>query len=56
MSKDLAVIVSAIIGGVLGIFVWKTSVYSADFGIGPLIFILICAWGGVYTFGPFLKK
>tara|TARA_Y100000022_G_C13023881_1_gene272396 strand:+ start:127 stop:282 length:156 start_codon:yes stop_codon:yes gene_type:complete len=44
-------LVAGIVGGVLGVIVWKVSPYSADFGIGPLIFILICVVGGIVTFG-----
>ena len=40
-------------GIVLGIVTWKSSAYSADFGIGPLVWILICAVGGWYTWGKF---
>ena len=31
----------ALAGAVLGIIVWQTTPYSAEFGIGPLIFIII---------------
>ena len=40
-----------IAGAVLGIVTWKFSAYSADFGLGPLIWILICTVGGWYTWG-----
>tara|TARA_Y100000294_G_C8242004_1_gene211174 strand:+ start:241 stop:411 length:171 start_codon:yes stop_codon:yes gene_type:complete len=56
MNKNQANIVGAIIGAVLGTITWKVTVYSAPFGIGPLILILVCAWGGVYVFGPHLRK
>ena len=47
MNNSLA----GIVGGILGIVVWKVSPYSADFGVGPLIFIIICIVGGIVTFG-----
>ena len=40
-----------IAGAVLGIVTWKFSAYRADFGLGPLIWILICTVGGWYTWG-----
>ena len=40
-----------ICGIALGVITWKFSPYSADFGLGPLIWILICAVGGWYTWG-----
>ena len=49
-------ILGAIAGGVLGVIVWLLHKGPYDsFGIGPLIFISVMAWGGVYTFGPFIK-
>ena len=44
-------LLAGIVGGIIGVIVWKVSLYSADFGIGPLIFILICVVGGIVTFG-----
>ena len=44
-------LVAGIVGGILGLITWKFSPYSADFGVGPLIFILICVVGGIVTFG-----
>tara|TARA_B100000676_G_C17635819_1_gene608981 strand:+ start:522 stop:671 length:150 start_codon:yes stop_codon:yes gene_type:complete len=37
----------ALAGAVLGIIVWQSTPYSAEFGIGPLFFIIICAVGGL---------
>jgi hypothetical protein len=48
VMKDLIPIIA---GAVLGIVTWKFSAYSADFGLGPLIWILICTVGGWYTWG-----
>jgi len=49
-------ILGAIAGGVLGIIVWLLHKEPNDsFGIGPLIFVAVMGWGGVYTFGPFIK-
>mgnify|MGYP001204558192 FL=1 len=50
MKFEDAKIAGAILGGVIGLIVWATDVYAADFGVGPLIFIGVCAWGGVYCF------
>tara|TARA_B100001121_G_scaffold77388_1_gene68649 strand:+ start:19 stop:174 length:156 start_codon:yes stop_codon:yes gene_type:complete len=47
MNNSLA----GLAGGILGVVVWKVSPYSADFGVGPLIFIIICIVGGIYTWG-----
>ena len=44
-------LLAGIVGGTIGAIVWKVSPYSADFGIGPLIFISICVVGGIVTFG-----
>ena len=46
-------IIPIIAGIVLGIVTWKSSAYSADFGIGPLVWILICAVSGWYAQGKF---
>ena len=49
-------VLGAIAGGVLGVIIWLFQKGPFDtFGIGPLIFVLVCAWGGVYTFGPHIK-
>ena len=42
-------LVAAVLGAVLGFVIWKFQ--GSDFGIGPLIFIIIMAWGGAYTWG-----
>ena len=47
MNNSLA----GLAGGILGVVVWKASPYSADFGVGPLIFIIICIVGVIVTFG-----
>ena len=41
----------SIAGAVIGILSWKLSPYSADWGVGPLIWIIICTVGGVVTWG-----
>ena len=41
----------AVIGAVIGFIAWKFTPFSADWGIGPLIFIIICAVGGVAAWG-----
>ena len=43
--------VAGLIGGVIGVITWKLTPYSAEFGVGPLIYIFICFVGGIYTFG-----
>ena len=50
-------IIGFIAGGILGIIIWllKKEPYTS-FGIWQLIFVLVCAWGGIYTFGPFIKN
>ena len=49
-------ILGAIAGGVLGVIIWLFQKGPLDtFGLGPLIFVLVCAWGGIYTFGPHIK-
>ena len=49
-------VIGAIAGGILGLIIWllQKDPY-ASFGLGALIFVLVCAWGGVYTFGPWVK-
>ena len=44
-------LIPAIAGAILGIVSWKFTPYSADFGVGPLVWIIICAVGGMYTWG-----
>ncbi len=46
-------IIPIVSGVLLGIVSWKFSAYSSNFGIGPLIWIFICAVGGWYTWGKF---
>jgi|TARA_B110000971_G_C19616141_1_gene322573 hypothetical protein len=41
----------AIAGAIIGVVSWKFTSYSADFGIGPLIWIIVCTVGGMYTWG-----
>ena len=50
-------IIGFIAGGILGIIIWllQKELYTS-FSIWQLIFVLVCAWGGIYTFGPFIKK
>jgi hypothetical protein len=49
-------VLGAIAGGVLGVIIWLFQKGPYDtFGIGPFIFVLVCAWGGIYTFGPHIK-
>lgn len=48
--KNLIPIIAGII---LGIITWKFTDNSVEFGIGPLVWILICAAGGYYTWGKF---
>jgi len=50
MNKESSQIAGAVVGGVLGIIVWASDAFGADFGIGPLIFIGVMAWGGSYVF------
>ena len=40
-------LIPAILGGGLGFIVWKTDAFGADFGFGPIFFIIICALGGL---------
>ena len=49
--REMKNLIPIIAGAVLGIVTWKFSAYSADFGLGPLIWILICTIGGWYTWG-----
>ena len=50
-------IIGFIVGGILGIIVWLLNKEPyTPFGIWQLVFVLVCAWGGIYTFGPFIKK
>ena len=46
-------LIPIIAGTILGIIIWKFNNTSGEFGIGPLVFILICAAGGYYTWGKF---
>ena len=49
-------VLGAVAGGVLGVIIWLLHKGPYDsFGLGPLIFVAVMAWGGVYTFGPFIK-
>ena len=50
MKLEDAKIAGAILGGVIGTILWATDVYGSNFGIGPLIGIGVCAWGGVFCF------
>ena len=50
-------IIGAIAGGILGMIIWLLNKEPyTSLGIWQLIFVLVCAWGGIYTFGPFIKK
>ena len=42
-------LIESVAGAIMGIVIWKFQ--GSDFGIGPLIFIIIMAWGGAYTWG-----
>ena len=50
-------IIGFIAGGILGIIIWllHKEPYTS-FGIWQLVFVFVCAWGGIYTFGPLIKK
>ena len=50
-------IIGFIVGGILGIIIWLLNKEPyPPFGIWQLGFVLVCAWGGIYAFGPFIKK